>query len=145
MPKILKFRTYGFTLIELLVVMGIIALLSMVSLFVLQSSRQAGRDGKRKADLGTIQSALELYKADCSIYPSSITFSGTLAGSAGGCTPANSNVYLQTIPNDPAGGSATYYYNQLNSGAAYQLCANLEGLAAATLCTGGGNYKVTNP
>ena len=59
----------GFTLIELLVVISIMGILLALSVFGMQDARRASRDGKRKADIEQIRSALEMYKADCGKYP----------------------------------------------------------------------------
>ena len=103
----------GFTLIELLTVMAVIALLVALSLFSFQGARKQGRDAKRKADLETIRSALEIFKADCSVYPSSLpAVDSSLKGDASlGCNPANSNTYIQKIPGDPST-NAKYTYTR---------------------------------
>ena len=59
----------GFTLIELLVVIAIISLLASVVFAGLQSARAKGRDVRRKADIKTLQTALELYVTDNGVYP----------------------------------------------------------------------------
>jgi len=127
----------GFTLIELLVTLSIIVLLSAISLVALQGSRQSGRDARRKSDLESIRSALELYKSDCGDYPASLSFGSTLVGDG---TPAScraSNVYMAQIPRDPQHPTRTYTYT--STGSTYTLCASLEGLSGTC------NYTVTNP
>ncbi|MCK4588676.1 prepilin-type N-terminal cleavage/methylation domain-containing protein, partial [Candidatus Woesebacteria bacterium] len=59
----------GFTLIELLVVISIIGILLALSIFGLQGARKSARDSKRKADIELIRSGIEIYKADCNVYP----------------------------------------------------------------------------
>lgn len=59
----------GFTIIELLVVLGIIALLAAVSLVFFSSSPPKGRDARREQDIKSIQSALNLYINQKSVYP----------------------------------------------------------------------------
>lgn len=128
----------GFTLIELLIVIAIIALLMAISTFGLAGARQSARDGRRKSDIESIRSALELYRADCDQYPASITAGGVLRGGPGNtgrCSTAN--VYMQVIPTDP--GSAAYRYVQLNSGASYEICATLEQRGSATAQSCGGS------
>lgn len=131
----------GFTLIELIVVMAIIGMLSAISLFALNQAREQARDGTRKANLESIRSALEIYKADCDIYPNSLP--GVGSSLTGSCP--NSNVYLQAVPGDPLGGG--YFYAVGTGNATYRLCATLENPGTAMSCTGctGCNYQVTNP
>ncbi len=62
-------KTKGFTLIELLVVIAIIGLISSMSLIVLRGKVMAARDAKRRADIATLQSALEVYNFDKQRYP----------------------------------------------------------------------------
>ncbi len=65
----------GFSLIELLVVMGIIAVLTALSVFNFNQARMRARDVQRKNDVKTYQEALELYRIDHSQqYPSTADF-----------------------------------------------------------------------
>jgi len=54
-------KSKSFTLIELLVVIFIIGLLAALVVANVSSSRVKARDAKRKADLNTIQTAVEMY------------------------------------------------------------------------------------
>jgi prepilin-type N-terminal cleavage/methylation domain-containing protein len=71
LKKFLKFKraSFGYTLIEILVVMSIIAILTAISIASYTNVQQRGRDGKRLADIKTIQQALERYYADNGHYP----------------------------------------------------------------------------
>jgi general secretion pathway protein G len=141
-------KNKGFTLIELLIVIAIIGMLSTISLFALNQARTQARNGTRKADLESIRSALELYKADCDVYPSgsggAVSVLGDpFTGAVGSC---NSNTYLQDTPADPVSGS--YYYSSL--GSTYVLCSHLENSTitvsgCGTCGPGTCRYKVTNP
>ena len=135
----------GFTLIELLVVISIIGILISLSLFGIQNSRKSARDAKRKSDLESIRSALEMYKADNGKYPS--TSSGMNASSLA------ISSYISSIPTDPISGRI-YVYSCTNvSGSnclAYDLCAALEArrssVSCGTMnCGASCNYKTTNP
>jgi len=135
----------GFTIIEMLVVMAIITVLAGASLFAMQGSRESARDARRKADLETIRSGLELYRADCNIYPPSITAGADLTGAD--CTPANANIYIDNLPQDSVSGR-NYYYRQITT-TTYELCAALETETTAVVCGGSCgatcSYRVTNP
>lgn len=152
---------YGFTLIELLVVMTIISILLGLSTLAFQSSRQAARDTKRKADIEQIRSGLEVYRSDNRIYPASLT-------PANGLSCGANKVYLPAI-GDPISSAYSYLYigvsNPPNSGNladcsgnsgyfSYVVCAHLEGVSSSTLtdcssqsCGTGApcNYEVQNP
>lgn len=110
----------GFTLMELLVAIAIVAILSGISIFALGGARQAARDGRRKADLETIRGALEIYRADCNVYPNpwTPTAGSTLSASCSGST----NTYLESVPGDPSG--SNYYYS--TTGVRFDICAQLE-------------------
>ena len=66
-------QKHAFTMIELLVVISIIGIVVALSFFGIQNTRASSRDAKRKSDLETIRSVLELYKADCKEYPETVT------------------------------------------------------------------------
>jgi len=123
----------GFTLIELLTVMTIIAVLAGLALVSYGGARKTARDGKRKADLEEIRSALEMCYADDNEYPLSISGSVTC--------PVSSKTYLDSTPTDPATKLDYYYFSDKTS---YTLCATLEG-SAPNNCGANGNYRVTNP
>lgn len=146
-------KQQGFTLIELLVVIGIIAILSGVSIFALQGARTSGRDGRRQSDLQTIAAAIELYKADCNFYPASLP--SPLTGTA--CALPG-NTYLQAVPDDPDP-AKNYIYQGLSCVAggcrSFRIWTSLEQepavpppgcIGAPGGCGGTGcNYCVTNP
>ena len=140
----------GFTLIELLVVISIIGILIAVSIFGLSGARESSRDARRKADLELIKAGLELYRADCSSYPSSLTAGSNLVGSGTPTGCAVSNVYISGIPTDPISASRSYVYKVVGSG--YEICTALEQGSGSVSCGGTSscgsvscNYKVTNP
>jgi len=54
----------GFSLIELLVVISIIGLLSTMAMVAMSGSKKLARDTKRIAQIGLLQTALELYQED---------------------------------------------------------------------------------
>ncbi|MBL7036742.1 prepilin-type N-terminal cleavage/methylation domain-containing protein [Candidatus Microgenomates bacterium] len=139
----------GFTLIELLVVISIIGVLIGISIFGLAGARQLSRDARRKSDLELIRSGLEIYKADCNIYPTTLTTGATLVGSGtpSGCAVANT--YIADIPDDPVSGVRSYRY--FSDGISYEICSSLEQGSGTETCGGSSNcgetcnYKVINP
>lgn len=111
----------SFTLIELLVVIAIIGLLASVVLVSMQGVRGKARDTRRKQDLSTIQTALELYWQKYERYPGESMGWDLSIGSV----PANPQNYwdansdlqvlvtealIGRIPIDPTN-NATYYYS----------------------------------
>lgn len=131
-------KSKGFTFIEMLVVVTLIGILSMIGVANFKVANQKARDGRRQGDLQQIRAALELYRTDENIYP----------------TTDNLNLlvpdYIGTIPTDPMTG---YLYPYTSAtGTTYTLCSGLElGTTIQTDCgTGCGSgincrYKITNP
>ncbi|RJP46338.1 MAG: prepilin-type N-terminal cleavage/methylation domain-containing protein [Armatimonadetes bacterium] len=113
----------GFTLVELMVAVGIIAILSLVSISTYSGLQKGTRDSKRQSDLRVIQSALEQYRADQGFYPSNMEFFGSsfgyylnnsvglynLTGNPSPPGPASRKIYLQNIPLDPRNVSPYIY------------------------------------
>lgn len=88
----------GFSLIELMVVVGIIGLLSSIVIVSLGDAQKKARDGRRIADIKSIQLALSLYYADNGMYPLNI-YSTSGTAPSGGLAPN----YLPVVPTDPSG------------------------------------------
>lgn len=115
----------------------------------MENARKSGRDGQRKSDLESIRQSLEMYRADCGVYPPStqVSFGNLFRGdtAANGCNPA-STVYSTVLPSDPTG-SVPYQYVPAVDRRSYTLCARLEGITGAVPpgCSGTRNYSVRNP
>jgi len=119
----------GFTLIELLVVIAIIGVLSSVVLTSLNSARAKGRDAKRKVEMTSLQTALELYRLDNDAYPSSgsswrgaVSYGGYGTGSTG-YIPGLVPTYIAALPLDPKGTLDGYLY--LSDGINYKLLSHV--------------------
>lgn len=140
----------GFTLIELLVVITIMGILMGILLVSYQGARVSARDGKRKADLEQIRSALQMYHSDCNVYPSTASLPNPLT-LACPSSPTITRTYMSELPSDPL--SAQYLYVYTNTGAhAYYIYAYLEGggiVTSTVKCDIAGtqncNYRVQQP
>ena len=143
-------KNKGFTLVELLVVISIIGIIMALSIFGLQGARESSRDGRRKADLEQIRSAIEIYKSDCNKYPLAVQDNLKGDGSVASCSVGN--VYISALPDDPSAPEGIYRYYSAD-GITYEICAYLEqGTGSPVSCgsqtscgLGRCNYKVTNP
>lgn len=118
----------GFTLIELLVAISIVAVLATIGFTLFQATQATARDGKRRADIDAISTALEThFNATTGTY--TVNDDPTIAdldpdwfaGKAIPADPLNDSTSGYTYP---AFASATF--------ATYTLCAKLE--------KGGGNF-----
>lgn len=120
----------GFTLIEVLIVVAIIGVLSASFLILINPQRQLqkSRDSQRRSHLRQIQSALEVYRADCGAYPipSSNSVPSPLV-SAVSCTGAAAT-YMQSVPTDPK--TKNLYYYCTTTG----LCASTSSLYSLYAC-----------
>lgn len=148
MNKIRQGIEKGFTLIELMVVVAIIGILTALVTVNLQDARERARDVQRKADVKSVQQALELYKNDHipQTYPSTATWR----------TDLQSGGYMQTVPNDPtfaSTGNWTNYSYTLNATdpLKYTVVACLENSAdpnkdsTNTCASYGYSYTLTQP
>jgi len=139
-------RKKGFTLIELLVVMVILGLLTTMGLGSFMSAQRKGRDARRKADLDSISSALEMYYNDYDSYPTS-SVQRINGCDSGACNwnelwDKNGFIYMVQIPEDPSGGS--YMYD--SDGSSYILYARLENTQDSEVPrgpSGAGYYNTT--
>ncbi|HTM63469.1 MAG TPA: type II secretion system major pseudopilin GspG [Gammaproteobacteria bacterium] len=104
-------RSSGFTLIEVMVVVVILGILAAIIVPKIMSRPEQARRVKVKQDILAIQSALDLYKLDNSLYPT--TDQGLQALVTKPNTPPvprnwKSEGYLQDIPMDPWGEAYQY-------------------------------------
>lgn len=104
-------KSMGFTLIEVMVVVVILGILAAIIVPKIMSRPEQARMVKVKQDIMAIQSALDLYKLDSSVYPT--TDQGLQALVTKPTTqpvPRNwkSEGYLQDLPIDPWGEAYQY-------------------------------------
>lgn len=150
-------------MIELLVVMGIVGVLAGITVLLNPTAQlNKGEDGKRKADLSLIRSALESYYQDVGDYPGAVTVwcapisNATYPEVKNALEPA----YIKKLPRDPQFSATTDYFYWHNAAREYRLYAVLENsndplITVGVLTADGGsgctgysanyNYKVINP
>ena len=104
-------KSAGFTLIEVMVVVVILGILAAIIVPKIMSRPEQARIVKVKQDLMAIQSALDMYKLDNGMYPSTDQgLQALIKKPTNSPIPANwkSDGYLQQLPNDPWGQSYQY-------------------------------------
>lgn len=116
--------TRGFTLIELLTVIAIIGILTTVVSVNVSSSRRQARDARRKTDLKTIQTAVELYTNAQGQPPQATTWLSSTGTT--GWIP-NLDSYLSSVPQDPLN-NATYYYRYKSGTSGYETSYVVDGV-----------------
>lgn len=103
----------GFTLVELMVVIVILGLLAtIVAINVLPATGKANTE-KAKADIATIEQALEMYRLDNFTYPSSTDGLQALVGPPPGMAQPQryrQGGYIKRLPNDPWGNPYRYTF-----------------------------------
>ena len=108
--EILK-KQRGFTLVEVMVVVVILGILAAIIVPKIMSRPEQARIVKTKQDILAIQSAMDLYKLDNSIYPTTDQGLDALVNKpTSNPQPRNwkSDGYLQKLPVDPWGENYQY-------------------------------------
>ncbi len=101
----------GFTLVELMVVIVIIGLLATIVALNVIPSGDTARVQKAKADIATIEQALEMYRLQQSNYPTTAQGLAALTSApAGLANPAayQAGGYIKKLPEDPWGNAYLY-------------------------------------
>jgi len=99
----------GFTLIEVMVVVIILGILAAIVVPRVMDRPDDARITKAKQDIRALESALNLYKLDNFVYPTTDQgLEALVAKPAGSPEPKNWKRYMDRLPKDPWG--ATYQY-----------------------------------
>jgi prepilin-type N-terminal cleavage/methylation domain-containing protein len=114
-------KNKGFTLFELLVSISIIAILTALATISYSSAQKKARDTKRIQDMGLVQKAEELwYMLNSSTYKA-----GCSSGTSWVDVSNDSTVFV--FPTDPKNAGSYIYSASSCGGAAYCVCAAMEG------------------
>lgn len=132
----------GFTLIELLVVIAIIGILATIILVSYNNMQAKSRDSKRKSDLQTMASAMEIYYSDMKVYiTGNSNASGAVEISVGTAQKRNSCVltsvnldyhlaclltggYINEFPRSPNNSSEQYGWFGMTDGSGYKFISD---------------------
>jgi prepilin-type N-terminal cleavage/methylation domain-containing protein len=104
----LKKRNQGFTIVELLIVIVVIGILALLVITTYSGIQQKARNNTRQANLGAIQTQLEIYYQNNGFYPSLTDMNtGTSATTNAASTfvTANMKNLDQNALVDPSNGS----------------------------------------
>jgi len=98
----------GFTLIELMIAIVIIGILATIAVPVYSNAVQESKISKAKADLRTLESAIEIYFIEKGEYPKEEKLEDSLSS------------YLKSLPKDPWANSS-YEYELNEDGTQYKV------------------------
>ncbi len=104
-------RDAGFTLTELLVSIFIIGLLATVVLVNVLPAMDSSRVEKARADVAALETALEQYRFDMAVYPTTEQGLAALVQAPAGAARAEryrSGGYVRRLPDDPWGNPYQY-------------------------------------
>lgn len=104
-------RQRGFTLIEIMVVIVILGILAAFAIPNIMDNPEKARITKAEHDIGTIESALEMYKLDNFNYPTTDQgLQALIQPPQTGPEPRNykQGGYLKSLPKDPWGNDYQY-------------------------------------
>ncbi len=96
----------GFTLVELMVVIVILGLLATIVAINVIPQGERAKTEKAKTDITQIESALELYKLNMSVYPTTSEGLAALASAPAGLADPSryqKGGFIKKLPNDPWG------------------------------------------
>lgn len=112
-------RRAGFTLVELMVVIVIIGLLATVVAINVLPSQDRAMTGKARADVATLEQAVETYRLDNLVFPTTEQgLQALVAPPAGLAQPERyrDGGYVRRLPEDPWGNPYQYRHPSVHGG-----------------------------
>ena len=100
----------GFTLIEILLVVVIIGMLATIAAINVPKFLGQGREGKARADVSSISTAVNLYNMNKGKYPSSLSV-----------LMEGNDPFMQTLPKDPWGNDYQYASSSSRKGLKFEV------------------------
>ncbi len=133
----------GFTLVELMIVITVIAILATIAVVSFTRVQKQARDTKRKAEVKSLETALQAYYTEKNTYPVQAVSADIATALA---TPLTST-YINAMPISPNGVPATnansaYHYVSVD-GSKYGLCAGLEISTVTGTADGASMWRAT--
>ncbi|CAM3739199.1 Type II secretion system protein G precursor [Vibrio aerogenes CECT 7868] len=103
-------QTAGFTLLEVMVVVVILGILATFVVPNLLGNKEKADQKKAIADIVSIENALDMYKLDNSVYPTTDQGLEALVTKPSNPDPRNyrDGGYIKRLPNDPWGNAYQY-------------------------------------
>lgn len=123
----------GFTLVELMIVITVIAILATIAVVSFTRVQKQARDTKRKAEIKSLQTALQAYFTEKQHYPNTAPVTPGTAQVASVALTGLAPDYIPSIPTGPLGAASTvvppntdYIFVTDSTGFTYGLCVALE-------------------
>ncbi len=113
----------GFSLVELMVVVFIMGLLATLIILNVAPVGDRSRLSKVRADIASLESALEQYSLDLYTYPTMTDGLGALSTPPAGVDPTlyRQGGYIRRVQNDPWGNPYQYIFPGTRSGGRYDV------------------------
>lgn len=115
-------KNHGFTIVELLIVIVVIGILAAIVIVAFNGVQSSARDTERKAELGSVQKALEMYRIENGGYPrcsndarggtgANVPTYATSSGTLDACLSDDLvPKYINALPKDPTSDGGQYEY-----------------------------------
>ncbi|GAJ77195.1 general secretion pathway protein G [Vibrio sp. JCM 18905] len=116
--KFKRSKQHGFTLLEVMVVVVILGILASFVVPNLLGNKEKADQQKAITDIVALENALDMYKLDNSVYPTTDQGLEALVSKPSNPEPRNyrDGGYIKRLPNDPWGGNQYQYLSPGDNG-----------------------------